>query len=422
MNCAVITIGDELLSGRVNDTNSSYITRELESIGLDTAFHVTVGDDSSHIQSVLRFTLEQCRAAIITGGLGPTTDDLTREAVAEGLGLSLAFHETVANLIRQRFQWMDREMSESNLRQAYVIEGAEIIDPVMGTAPGQILHLPGGKLVAMVPGVPAEMREMLERAVLPSLRAMGEHGQVRLQRSFRILGSTESEVAEKVERALAGVPGLKLAYLASFSGIDVRVTAMAEDRLEAEGNLAEADARIRAELTLMVASSDDESIEQVLGQLLRKRGLTLAFAESYTGGLLGEMITRVPGSSEYFLGSIVSYGNRAKQDLLGVDGKLLETEGAVSANTASAMARGARRAFNSDLALGVTGIAGPGGGSPEKPVGTIFIGLAAEGVEAVRKLKLPMGREAVRSISATLALALLRVYLLGGDFELFGDR
>ncbi len=422
MNCAIITIGDELLSGRVTDTNSPYITRKLETIGLDTAFHITVGDDSEKIQAVLDFALQQCRAALITGGLGPTTDDLTREAVSEGLGRPLDFNEEVAGLIRQRFQWMGRDMAESNLRQAFVIQGAEIIEPVMGTAPGQILRMSDGKLVAMVPGVPAEMREMLERAVLPALRGLGERGPVRLQRTFRILGDTESEIAEKVETALAGIAGLKLAYLASFNGIDVRVTAVAEDPLEAESRLAEADAKIRKALTLMVASSDDEGIEQVLGDILRQRGLTLAFAESYTGGLLGEMITRVPGSSDYFLGSVVSYSNEAKRDLLGVEESLLATEGAVSASTAAAMARGARRAFGADVALGVTGIAGPGGGTPAKPVGTIYIGLAAEGIEAVRKLVLPMAREAVRSISAALALALLRVYLLGGDFDRFGQR
>ncbi len=422
MDCAIITIGDELLSGRVADTNSPYMTRELEGIGHDTAFHVAVGDDQEKIQAVLRFALEQCRAVIITGGLGPTTDDLTREAVAEGLGLQLTYSEPVADLIRQRFQWMGRNMAESNLRQAYVIEGAEVIEPVMGTAPGQILRVPDAKLIAMMPGVPAEMQEMLERAVLPALTVMGDRGPVRLQRSFRILGDTESEVAEKVEKVLAGMEGLKLAYLASFAGIDVRVTALADERITAEATLAEADRRIRDELKLMVASSDGSSIEKVLGETLRERGLTLAFAESITGGMLGEMITRVPGSSEYFLGSIVSYSNEAKRDLLGVEEQILAMEGAVSANAAVAMARGARDAFGADLALSITGIAGPGGGTEEKPVGTVYFGLAAEGVEAVRKLVLPMTREAVRNISAALALGLLRVYLLGGDFESFGNR
>ncbi len=421
MLCSIITIGDELLSGRVADSNSSYITRELEAIGHDTAFHLTVGDDEEKIQAVLRFALEESRAVIITGGLGPTTDDLTREAVAEGLGLSLNYSGRIAEIIRQRFQWMQRKMSETNLRQAYVIEGAEVIDPVLGTAPGQIVRPEVGKLVAMVPGVPAEMREMLERAVLPAIVATGEHGPARLQRSFRILGGTESEIAERVEKAIAGMQGLRLAYLASFAGIDVRVTAEADERAEAEMRLAEADARIRAELTLMVTSSDNEGIEQVLGGLLREKGLKLAFAESCTGGLLGEMVTRIPGSSDYFLGSVVSYGNQAKIDLLGVNRDTLTDHGAVSSETAIEMARGARRVFSSDVAVSVTGIAGPGGGTPEKPVGTVFIGLAAEGMEGTRKLLLPMAREAVRNIAATLALGLLRVYLLGGDFERFGQ-
>ncbi len=420
MNCAVITIGDELLSGRVADTNSSHITRELEAIGLDTAYHATVGDDIEKIRTILRFSLEQCRAVIITGGLGPTGDDLTREAVAEGLGRKLVFSEPIADMIRQRFHWMERRMAESNLRQAYMVEGAEVIDPVMGTAPGLILALPGGKLVAMIPGVPAEMREMLTRAVLPALREMGDRGPVRLQGIFRVLGSTESEVAERVEKALAGRDGLRLAYLASFSGIEVRVTAIAGDELEARARLEDAEKRIRDELKLMVAASGNESVEDVIGEMLRERGLTLALAESYTGGLVGEMVTRVPGSSDYFLGSIVSYDNEAKRELLGVRREVLATRGAVSAEAATAMAQGARRAFGSDLALSFTGIAGPGGGTPEKPVGTVYIGLAAEGIEAARKLMLPMAREAVRNISATLALALLRVYLLGGDFTRFG--
>jgi len=421
MNCAVITIGDELLSGRVADINSPHITRELEAIGLDTAFHISVGDDPENIEAVLRFALEQCGAVVITGGLGPTQDDLTRKAVAEGLGRKLLFSERVADLIRQRFRWMNREMAESNLRQAYIVEGSEVIDPVMGTAPGLILKLPGGQVVALIPGVPAEMREMLSRGVLPVLYDMGGRGPVRLRKAFQILGSTESEVAERVERSLEGLAGLKLAYLASFSGIEVRVTALADEQAEAQARLAEAERRIRDELTLMVAASDNEGIEDVIGAMLRERGLTLALAESCTGGLMGEMVTRVPGSSDYFLGSVVSYADQPKHEILGVSENILETKGAVSYEAAAAMARGARRTFGSDLALSITGIAGPGGGTPDKPVGLVFIGLAAEGVEAVHKLVLPLGREAVRSISSTLALALLRVYLLGGDFERFGE-
>ncbi len=421
MNCAVITIGDELLSGRVADINSPHITRQLEAIGLDTAFHISVGDDPENIKAVLRFALEHCGAVVITGGLGPTQDDLTREAVAEGLGRKLIFSERVAELIRQRFCWMNREMAESNLRQAYIVEGSEVIDPVMGTAPGLIIKLPGGRVVAMIPGVPAEMREMLSRGVLAVLHDMGGRGPVRLRKAFQILGSTESEVAERVERSLEGLAGLKLAYLASFSGIEVRVTALADDQMEAQARLAEAERRIRDELTLLVAASDTEGIEDVIGAMLRERGLTLALAESCTGGLMGEMVTRVPGSSDYFLGSVVSYADQPKHEILGVSENILETKGAVSYEAAAAMARGARRTFGSDLALSITGIAGPGGGTPDKPVGLVFIGLAAEGVEAVRKLVLPLGREAVRSISSTLALALLRVYLLGGDFEHFGE-
>jgi nicotinamide-nucleotide amidase len=224
-----------------------------------------------------------------------------------------------------------------------------------------------------------------------------------------------------VERSLEGLAGLKLAYLASFSGIEVRVTALADEQAEAQARLAEAERRIRDELTLMVAASDNEGIEDVIGAMLRERGLTLALAESCTGGLMGEMVTRVPGSSDYFLGSVVSYADQPKHEILGVSENILETKGAVSYEAAAAMARGARRTFGSDLALSITGIAGPGGGTPDKPVGLVFIGLAAEGVEAVHKLVLPLGREAVRSISSTLALALLRVYLLGGDFERFGE-
>ncbi len=420
MNCAVITIGDELLGGRVTDTNSPFVTRELEALGHGTRFHVTVGDDIADIKAVLRFALEQCRAVIVTGGLGPTQDDLTREAVADALSRQLRFDEGVADLIRARFHWMNREMAESNLRQAYVVEGSAVIDPVMGTAPGLLISLPDEKLVALLPGVPAEMREMLSRAVLPVLAEMGDAGPVRMTRSFRILGSTESEAAERVERALSGLPGLHLAYLASFAGIEVRVTATGEDRVEAEARLAEAENSIREELALLVASSDNQTIEEVIGGLLRKRRLTLGLAESCTGGLVGEMITRVPGSSDYFLGSIVSYSDRSKAALLGVDPDLLASEGAVSRATAMAMARGARAALEADLAVSVTGIAGPGGGTPEAPVGTVYIGLAANGFEAARHLMLPMAREAVRGIASTLALALLRIYLLGGDFEHFG--
>ncbi|MHB8780630.1 MAG: competence/damage-inducible protein A [Candidatus Geothermincolia bacterium] len=421
MRCCIITVGDEILSGDIRDSNGPFISERLISHGMSAPFQITVGDREPDIAAALGWALDECDGVIITGGLGPTSDDLTREAVAAHLRRPLVVDPSIVESLERRFAAFGRRMSETNLKQAAVIEGAEVIGSVLGTAPGQMVVPAPGKLVALLPGVPAEMREMLERAVLPRLAEMADPGPVWAQRILRTIGPTESEVAERVQSALAGTVGLQLGFLASTAGIVVKIGARGASRPEAEAELDAAERSVRRELGAQVVGSGDETLEQVLGELLRQRRLTLAVAESLTGGMIGEALTRVPGSGDYFLGSVVCYSNLSKQELLGVPEGVLAEHGAVSAEVAAAMASGARGRFGSDIAISATGIAGPGGGTKEKPVGTVWLGLAAGEKTETRRILIPLAREGVRELTTTIILALLRAHLLGEEFGGYGS-
>ena len=412
MRCEVVAIGTELLLGQIVDTNSSWIGEQLALAGIDSHFQVKVGDNHERIVATLRTAIDRSDAVIVCGGLGPTQDDITREAIAEVMGVGLEVDDDVAARIEAMFASRGRRMATNNLRQAEVPVGARAIaDPQPGTAPGLICPI-GDKVLYAVPGVPHEMREIVERAVLPDLRARAGTSAAILSRVLRTWGESESGLAERLASRITFLDTIgnpTLAFLASgMEGIKVRITAKSGDEASARELLGAEEAELRALLGDIVFGVDDESMEHAVGVLLEAEGLSLGLAESLTGGLMGSRITDVAGASGFFRGSIVSYASEVKFDVLDVP------EGpVVSAPAAEAMARGARRVLDADIGLATTGVAGPAE-QDGQPVGTVFVGLAiGDDVEAI-ELRLPGDRRRIREFAAISAMNLLRLRLLAG--------
>jgi nicotinamide-nucleotide amidase len=415
VRCDVVAVGTELLLGQIVDTNSSWIGEQLAANGIDSLLQVKVGDNLGRIETILRRVLADADAVIICGGLGPTHDDLTREAIAAVMGVGLEHDESVADTIRQLFASRNRPMAQNNLRQAQVPVGAELIRQTRGTAPGLICPVTIGgveKVIYAVPGVPHEMKDMLERAVLPDLRRRSGDVSVIVSRTLRTWGESESGLNERLDPVIADLETagtVTLAFLASgWEGIKVRLTAKAPTATEAAALLNPVDARIRGILGAQVFGVDDDTMESVVLQLLRERGLTLGLAESVTGGLVAGRITNVPGASEVFVGSVVSYASEVKFDLLGVDRGPVVSEAA-----AAQMALGAQRVLHADAALALTGVAGPTE-QDGMPVGTLCAAVALPGGRTVtRTFRLPGLRDQMRQMSVITALDLLRRELLG---------
>jgi nicotinamide-nucleotide amidase len=412
VRCEVVAVGTELLLGQVVDTNSAWLGEHLAMAGIDSHVQTKVGDNLDRVVSVLRLALDRSDAVIVCGGLGPTQDDLTREAIAEVMGVGLVRDDTVVDFIRQLFGSRSRAMPENNLRQADVPVGATVIPQVMGTAPGLICPV-DDKVIYAVPGVPYEMEEMVTRAVLPDLQARAGVQAVIASRTLRTWGQSESGLAEMIASrvdALDETGNPTIAFLASgIEGIKVRITAKAEDVGTAARILDEEEAHLRVLLGPLVFGVDDETMEQAVASLLLERGMTLALAESLTGGLVGSRITAVPGATGFFLGSIVSYAGDVKQRLLGVaDGPV------VSAEAAIAMAEGARRLLGSDVGLSTTGVAGPTE-QDGQPVGTVFLGFAVGDKSDAAHVRLPGDRDRIRQFAAISVLDMLRHRLLARD-------
>jgi nicotinamide-nucleotide amidase len=409
MRCEVIAIGTELLLGQIVDTNSSWMGEHLALAGIDSHFQTKVGDNLERMVSSIRLGLERSDAVILCGGLGPTQDDITREAVAEIMGVGLVRRPAIGDHIRAMFAARGRDMPENNLRQADVPEGATVIPQMPGTAPGLVCPV-NDKVVYAVPGVPHEMREMLTGTVIPDLQKRAGLTAVIKSRVLRTWGHSESGLAEMLAERIDALDTLgnpTLAFQASgIEGIKVRITAKAGSADEAESIIAEEESGLRALLGDLVFGVDEETMESVVLDLLRDRGLTLGVAESLTGGLMGARFTSVPGASDVFRGGIVSYASDVKFSLLGVP------EGpVVSAEAAEAMAAGARRALGADVALATTGVAGPTE-QEGQPVGTVFLGLAMDGVTEAQQLQLPGDRQRIRQYAVISAVNLLRKRLL----------
>ena len=406
MRCDVVAIGTELLLGQIVDTNSSWLGEQLSAAGIDSCLQVKVGDNLNRMVKAIRQTLEDADAVIICGGLGPTHDDITREAIAEIMGVELEFNDEVGMAISEMFASRNRRMPEINMRQAMVPKGANIIEQRRGTAPGLICPV-GNKVIYAVPGVPYELYEMFERAILPDLLVRSGSVSVISSRVLRTWGESESGLNERlfgVIEELESVGNPTLAFLASgWEGIKVRLTAKAATRPEVVSILDEWEQKVRAAIGDIVFGVDEDTMESVVLQMLRDRGLTLGLAESVTGGLVSGRLTNIAGASDVLRGGVVSYASEAKFDVLGVTkGPVVSPEAAVE------MAVGAQRVLGADVGLSLTGVAGPAEQEGQRP-GTLCIGVALpNGVTASSVVQLPGARDQMRQLSVISALDFLR--------------
>jgi nicotinamide-nucleotide amidase len=410
VRCEVLAVGTELLLGQIVDTNSSWIGEQLAANGIDCLFQGKVGDNHARIVAALRESLARGDAVLVSGGLGPTHDDITRDAIAEVMGTTLETDEGVANVIREMFAARGRRMPDNNLRQALVPVGATVIPQTRGTAPGLICPV-GDRVIYAVPGVPHEMQDMVDRAVLPDLRRRSGDASIIASRVLRTWGDSESGLDERLRDVITRLDALgnpTLAFLASgWDGLKIRLTAKAATPTDADALLAGWDAEIRSRLGPILFGVDGDTMESVTLGLLRARELTLGLAESVTGGLVAARVTGVPGASDVLRGSIVSYATDVKFEVLGVrDGPVVTPEAAAE------MAVGARRVLRSDVGLGLTGVAGPAE-QEGQPVGTLHVGLATEDGVRTASVRLPGQREQMRQFSVISSLDFLRRHLLG---------
>jgi nicotinamide-nucleotide amidase len=412
VNAEVLTIGDELLRGEIVDTNKSFLSEKLLGIELETRFHSSVNDDPADMRDAFLRAAERSQIVLVSGGLGPTRDDLTVEVLAETFGRKLVRHEPSLRQIEAFFARLGREMAPSNAKQALLPEGCEVLPNPIGTAPGCMLDV-GRAVFFCMPGVPRELYRMFEEQVLPRVAARlgGGRGVMRaaLLRTFGLGESNLEDALKDVGRE----EGVALGFRTAFPDNFLRPVARAATAAEADAKLARACAAIEAKLGALVYTRGEETMEAVVGRMLAERGLTLATAESCTGGLIGARLTAVAGSSRYYRGGVVAYANEAKRDLLGVPEALLREHGAVSEPVARAMAEGARQRLGADLAVATTGISGPDGGTPEKPVGLVWIAYASPAVSEAEQMVFPFDRERHRTITAQTALDFVRRALLG---------
>ncbi len=411
----ILTIGTEITLGFSVDTNSSLLSRELAKIGFFPVRHTSCPDDRSEITSFIKGALKRSRKLILltTGGLGPTLDDLTREALSEVTQRKLVFHPEIAELLRKKFRYFSQEMPDLVIRQAYVPEGAIIIKPKEGTAPGLILD-EKGKVIISLPGVPSEIKEMLPQVISyledKKRRSLG----VTLSRIIKTAGLSEAEVEEKVEDIMKETRDLKIGILAHPESVDLELIVECSSQAEAKRLIAQKEKEIKERLGNFIFGYDQDTLEKKIGEILKKKKLTLAVAESCTAGLLGERITKISGSSNYFLGGVIAYSNELKKKLLGVSEKALIEKGAVSFEVAEAMAKGVQELTGASVGLSITGIAGPKGGTKEKPVGLVYIGLSTEKESKVKKFIFSGNRDLVRFKATQEALNLLRFTLIDG--------
>jgi len=409
LQAEVISTGTEILLGYIVNTDAQYLSRELARLGIEVTLHTVVGDDREIMKSALRDALKRVDLVFTTGGLGPTSDDITKEVVAEVLGRPIVLDEESLKAMEAFFAAQGKGLPEAVVRQAYFPAGARVLPNPVGTAPGAIIQV-DGKAIVILPGPPRELRAMFTTSVVPYLEALPGRGPVLYVRVYKLTSIPEYAVHDAL-RDLAATTNPTLGFLARPGEVHVRVTARAGTAEEARKLVDLTGAEIYRRLGEYVFATDDEKIEATVGTLLQKCGLTLSVAESCTAGLLGGRITNVPGSSAYFLGGVIAYSNELKERILGVPRETLDRCGAVSEETAVAMVRGVCALTGADIGLAVTGVAGPGGGTSEKPVGLVYIALAAEQHLDCRRFVLPGHRGAVREGTVNTALNMLKRYL-----------
>lgn len=409
MRAEIISVGTELLLGQIIDTNAAYLSQELAGLGIGLYRRSTVGDNPQRLRQAIEEALDRSELVITSGGLGPTDDDLTKEIVAQVIGLPLVLHQPSLDSIRNYFARMGRKMTENNYKQALIPEGGKVLPNPHGTAPG-IAVKAKGKLVVCLPGPPRELKPMFCNHVLPLLQ--GESKGVILSRVLRICGLGESMVAEELSDLLARQTNPTIAPLASEGEVKLRLTTRTNSVEEAVRLLDEMEAKVRERLGIAIFGVDQETLEHVVVRLLTQRQETLAVAESCTGGLLASRITDVPGASEVLDRGLVTYSNRAKEELLGIPAEVISQKGPVSPEVARLMARGVKEKPGTDWGIGITGIAGPGGGTKEKPVGLVYLALEGPEVSIVQKLRWNGDRILIKRRTTQAALDLLRRELL----------
>ena len=411
LTAEIIAIGSELLSSSRTDTNSLWLTDQLNRIGIDVKLKTIVGDDDARLEEVVKDAVKRSRVVISTGGLGPTEDDITRKVVARALGKRLSLDEKVLEEIRERFRSFGiANMPERNSRQAMVITGAEVLSNPNGSAPGLYLEHEGCA-VALMPGPPREMKPMFENHVRARLEKLA--GDTRFAtRVLRVSGLGESAVDEKIAPIYTKYENPQTTILFNSSEIEIHLKAHGRTEADAEALIDDLSLKIEKELGNSAFSFRGETMEEVVGRRLAMTEFTLAVAESCTGGLIAQRLTSVPGSSKYFIEGVVTYSNESKTRLLGVDKKLIKEFGAVSQQVARDMARGVRHRAKTDFGLAVTGVAGPGGGTEDKPVGLVYIALADDAHTEHKKLTIPGDRELVRWRASQSALDMLRRRLI----------
>ncbi len=410
LSAEIIAVGSELLTPAKIDTNSLWLTEKLNEIGIEVKLKTIVGDDESRLEDTIRDAVKRSDVVITTGGLGPTADDVSRQVSARAIGRELVYHTDIENDLRERFKKWGREMPEINKRQAYVIEDAKILPNPNGSAVGMLVAI-DGKFLVVLPGPPRELKPMFEHHVLPELSKIA--GEVVFKkRILKVSGLGESALDEAIAPIYSQYKNVQTGVLFNKSEVEVHLTAQAASEAEADKINSELAGKIVEKLGVAVFSTDGEEMENVVGKLLSENKKTLSVAESCTGGLVGERLTNVSGSSNYFIEGAVAYANEAKIRTLNVAPELIEKHGAVSKEVAEAMAKGMRERAGTDYAISVTGIAGPTGGSEEKPVGTVFIGYADETRVKSLHIVLPGDRYLIRWRSSQAALDYLRRQIL----------
>ncbi|HYE13165.1 MAG TPA: competence/damage-inducible protein A [Pyrinomonadaceae bacterium] len=410
LTAEIIAVGSELLTPFRTDTNSLWLTDKLNGVGIEVKLKTVVGDDDARLEETIRDALKRSTCVVVTGGLGPTEDDITRKIAARALGRRLALDDRVLEDIRAKFMHWGRKMPEINARQAMVVEGAEVLDNPNGTAPGMYIEHEG-RVVILLPGPPREMKPMFETHALHKLSEKAGGVSV-ARRVLRVAGMGESAVDERIAPIYTQYKNPQTTILFNQSEIEVHLTAQARTEAEAELLLDGLAGQIEERLGDAVFAFRGEMMEEVVGLRLAVSGFTIAVAESCTGGLVAHRLTEVPGSSSYFMEGVVTYSNEAKTRLLGVPEELIAAHGAVSAEVAEAMAEGVKARAGTDFGLSVTGIAGPSGGTPEKPVGLVFIALSDDAHTQHRRVMLPGDRHLIRWRASQAALDLLRRRLI----------
>ena len=405
MTCAVLCIGTEITRGELVNTNAAWIAAALTDAGFEVVEDVVVDDDEGRIVSALTRLGRTSTVIVCTGGLGPTTDDLTTSAVAATLGVALERDENSLEQIRRRIEKFGRTLNASNAKQADFPSGADILPNPVGTAPGFGITI-GSARAFFMPGVPREMKRMFDDQVMPRIRSLAPNDihQVRL----RTFGLPESVVGDRLAGVEEAFEGVTIGYRAHFPEIEVKVLARAKTNDAARAVCARATVEVKKRLADVIYGDEGDTFAGVVGRALRGKGYTLAIAESCTGGLVGHMVTREPGASDFLLVDAVTYANSAKTRLLGVDEDVLRGHGAVSPEVAAAMAEGVKRVSGADIALSLTGVAGPSGGSAEKPVGTVFIAVATANGTVVKERHFPGDRQQIQTLASYAGLQLVR--------------